>query len=323
MYKEDQQEIRTILAELRTAKWLGPSRQQWPLYAYHMSDVNNVAGILQSGRLLSRRRCADAGLLRVDSAHRNVIANSAWAHDYVRLYFRPRTPTQFHMEGIRPRVERTGEANCPVPVFLLFKAEELFCREGVRFTNMNFAASGCSTGESAEFLRNLVFPDIYSDGGMRQDDRERLKRARCAEILYPGEIGLDLLEAVVCRSAPERATLLYLLGEHAERWERKVRVQHHFERLFEANHVYVQEVLWAEGSLAVRLNRAPGRYEVDLEVLDQRGRRLTRAAQWLEPLPSRLRVPIPSGVNRIDVRCEIERDLAYQGVMESNSLYTA
>lgn len=36
------------------------------------------------------------------------------------LYFRPRTPTQFHNEGIRPPLQRgQSGAHCPVPIFFV------------------------------------------------------------------------------------------------------------------------------------------------------------------------------------------------------------
>jgi hypothetical protein len=54
----------------------------------------------------------------IDNASRNVMANTdPYVRDFVRLYFRPQTPTQYRNEGIRPKNMRELESHCPVPVF--------------------------------------------------------------------------------------------------------------------------------------------------------------------------------------------------------------
>src|SRR6266702_4781012 len=136
--KADAASIRTFLDELRKAPWLGKRRSAWPNYIYRFSDIRDVAAILRSGRLLSRTKCAELGVAFRDAANPQIIEQSPQAHGYARLYFRPHTPTQYHMEGIRAVAQRWRGAHCPVPVFLLFNSDDLLTRTGTIFTNGNF-----------------------------------------------------------------------------------------------------------------------------------------------------------------------------------------
>ncbi len=68
----------------------------WPKYVYHFTDVNNAVRIIRSGSLYSRSECLRLNLMAVDNANVEVIQQTQREHlDFVRLYFRPRTPTQF------------------------------------------------------------------------------------------------------------------------------------------------------------------------------------------------------------------------------------
>ena len=96
------EEIRQHIARLKQQDWLGQARQWWPDYLFHCTDVRNVANILRSGEMLSRTQALTLQQLRVDIASEEIIAQTeeAWK-DYVRLYFRPRTPTHSN-RGISP-----------------------------------------------------------------------------------------------------------------------------------------------------------------------------------------------------------------------------
>lgn len=93
----------------------------WPRFVYHFTDVQNAVEILRSGYLYSRTEAANRGLMLSDNASPQVIQPTTPAHfDFVRFYFRPRTPTQFQNEGIRPQPQRPlGGAHCPIPIFFV------------------------------------------------------------------------------------------------------------------------------------------------------------------------------------------------------------
>src|SRR5665213_3437916 len=95
--KQDASRIRDHLAALR--KQYPPTRNWWPTFLFHFTDIQNAVGILTDGKLLARSK----GAITTDIASKQVIdhTDSEWK-DYVRFYLRPRTPTQYKNEGFRP-----------------------------------------------------------------------------------------------------------------------------------------------------------------------------------------------------------------------------
>lgn len=60
-------------------------------YAFHFTDVNNAANILNHGKILSRNKALLKGVMINDNASREVITGTnEYVHDYVRFYFRPK-----------------------------------------------------------------------------------------------------------------------------------------------------------------------------------------------------------------------------------------
>jgi len=101
--KPDAAQIRSFLKSLAQQNWLQrDERSWWPEFVFHYTDIRNAVRILSEGRLLSRTRAKANGKLEVSSGSSTELADTApWVRDYVRLYFRPRTPTQFYAEGIQ------------------------------------------------------------------------------------------------------------------------------------------------------------------------------------------------------------------------------
>jgi hypothetical protein len=88
-------------------------RAQWPPRLFHHSPIENAAKILKTGQLLSRVHSTPHRAL--DVAGVSVIQNRNRAHQFGRLHFRPRTPTQYHIEieGIRKAGEYYDQAHAP------------------------------------------------------------------------------------------------------------------------------------------------------------------------------------------------------------------
>ena len=90
--------LRDHIDRLRSACYhgLGARRRRWPRYLFHCTDVLNVVSVVKSGELLSRAQAKRSDSLSVDIASPEIIehTDAEW-QDYVRLYFRPRTPTQY------------------------------------------------------------------------------------------------------------------------------------------------------------------------------------------------------------------------------------
>ena len=93
-----------------------PASDWWLKFAFHYTDVRNAANIIETGHLYSRNKALEDDSMTNDNANPDVIAQSSDSHDWVRLYFRPKTPTQYRNEDIKP-ASTQGDGHCPVPVF--------------------------------------------------------------------------------------------------------------------------------------------------------------------------------------------------------------
>ena len=111
--KPDADAIRQWVAGLPALFGADTSRAWWAKFAFRFDTMPSVAAILRSGCLLSRQECAHRGITHHDAANQSVIEKTAHAHDLVRLYFRPCTPTQYNMEGIKAAQELAARQRPP------------------------------------------------------------------------------------------------------------------------------------------------------------------------------------------------------------------
>ena len=263
--------IRRHLESLKQASWLGPARSWWPDYLFHCTDVRNVVNVLKAGELLSRIQASKTGQLQVDIAAPNIIGQTEteW-QDYVRLYFRPRTPTQYRNEGFRPTGQWEYNAHCPVPVYLLFKADEVLSKTDCLFTDGNVAA-GTTPMATIDELRQIPFNLVYHDSWFEPNDRSTIVYHRNAEVLVPQRLRLGAVRAIVCRSQAEYETLMYLLPPSAHaRWVGKIFVSPHW-RLFHNHWTFVQQVEMSDKRLLFRFNKdtkTPGPFDARVEIIE-------------------------------------------------------
>ena len=140
--------------------------------------------------------------------------------NHVRLYFRPRTPTQYQVEGFRPKGQLGSlQAHMPVPVFFLFDAKDILTRASTKFSNGNLAAHPV-VGENADYFEAIPFEKVYHDSWMSEGEKANIKFHRHAEVVVPDELDLDALQLVWLRTEAEYKTLLQLLpvGGGEEIW---------------------------------------------------------------------------------------------------------
>lgn len=194
------------------------SQLRWPRYLFHYTDILNVVGILENGVLLSRNAARASGVLALDCADASVISiTDSDLLDYVRLYFRPRTPPLYRVEGFLPKLA-ADQANfnpCQVPIYLLFDSKRVLSLTGVEFSNANLATHHATRFSDPTDLTRLNFDHIYHDGPIRQegDERKLIGQRKCAEVIVPESLSLQPnLSYVVCRSHAERELLLNMLS---------------------------------------------------------------------------------------------------------------
>jgi hypothetical protein len=239
----------------------------WPRYVYHFTDVQNAASIIQTGQLCSRAEAERLGLMKVDNASPEVIQQTRPEHlDYVRLYFRPRTPTQYRNEGIRPMNQRElGGAHCPIPVYFCFDAMTVLTLDETEFSNGNMGSAWAAHSSERDFFFSIPFHLVFHNRWFTPDERDQVIFHRNAEVLVSDSLSLNPeLKFIACRSAAERQTLLHLLSaDLARQWAPRIRLGEH--GLFERHWTFVEEVVVVDNRVIFRFNpntRTPGPFEV-------------------------------------------------------------
>lgn len=230
----------------------------WHKFLFHFTDISNIISILNTGKLYSRNRAIDLGLMQNDNADDDVISNTNLdAKDYVRFYFGALTPTQYHNEGFKSKVTIYHNAHCPVPVFLLFDFVELLSKEESKFSSGNIASSGVDIYSNIENLNDLEFENIYHRGSMYSEPNPKhITYCRHAEVLLPNELDIyESLKYIVVRSEAEKQTLLHNLEESVkDEVNNKIRIKTN--GLFYANRFYVEKVILNDDAFVITFSQA-------------------------------------------------------------------
>ena len=318
--KADAEEILEHKRQLPSSLRLGRNRHFWAHWLFRSDHVENAANILNSGKLLSRAAAEAERGIRVDSGSLQYVGRlSAHHRKLVRLYFRPRTPTQYRNEGIRPQGKIEYDAHMPVPVYLLFDVS-LLGEAGVRFTKGRLA-EGTEIGDSAEFLKSMAFADVYHDAGVGRlggsSRRSEILNARHSEVVE-NELPLNKLTHIICRSAAERETLLSLLSDDVrDRWLKSIHVDEGRRRMFEKRATFVRQVELSNDKSGFHFysnidSDMRGPFELAIEW--SAGNRTARAGMdGFTVSDSPVAYPLNPPAPRYRVRVTLDGNLAYQG----------
>ncbi|MEC3950993.1 DarT ssDNA thymidine ADP-ribosyltransferase family protein [Sphingobium sp. HWE2-09] len=247
-------------------------RKHWPAYLFHHAPLENAVAILRDGYLRSRN---DALNLRPrDVAAPGVIDARDHAHGHVRLYFRPKTPTQWHIEGIR----KAGECNygdathAAVLVMFLLDARTVLTEPNIMFSDKNMQLAETNPGSDEAYFSQIPFMKVFSEG--RTGGDRSFTDARCAEVLANSPLNLGgCLKAICLRSEPERETLLHLLGDQRRQWESYCHVSDTL-RVFQKDYTFLQELRLTNEGVIFRLNPRQDRQNiaVRIDVWDSAGK---------------------------------------------------
>ena len=254
--KQDYQRIVAKLDDL-VRRYKYDARSWWPNFVFHYATLENAISILKSGALYSRDEVESRSLLSSDSASSSVLANtSAVYKKYARLYFRPKTPTQYSNEGIRPRNAVIYSAHCPVPVFLLFDSRDILTRESTQFSSGSLAGYNPGrVGKRASFFEKLPFNKIYHNSWLGEGEKQEIIACRHAEVIVHGQLDLQPLRFIWCRSQAEKETLISLLSEtQRDQWANKIFHGKKYD-LFFSQWSYVDQVTLDETRARFSFNR--------------------------------------------------------------------
>lgn len=241
-----------------------PWRRHWPTRLFHHSPLENAVAILADGHIRARNDAANCH--PADVAAPGVIHNRRDAHDRVRLYFRPKRPTQWHIEGIRKIGEcQYGEqAHAPMLYMFALDAFEVLTLDDTSFSNKNMQLDSVQWGNTDRFFADIPFEKVYSEGGTGGD--RSIVDARCAEVMSRGPLVLNAsLKEIFCRSEPERDTLLFRLGDIAERWADRCVVSDSL-KVFEKDYAFVQFAMLQHDGFLFQMNPRRDNRKIEVQI---------------------------------------------------------
>lgn len=239
-------------------------RQKWPNYLFHHSPLQNAAEILRGGQLRSRN---DPGNNQpIDVAAPGVIDARQEAHDFVRMYFRPCTPTQYHIEGIRKVGEcRYGDqSHAPILIMFVLNAEAILTRPGTQFSDRNMQMGAAEYSDTPEYFAKIPFGKVYHLGGTNHDPT--IIQHRCAEVLAVSPMPLnETLQWIYCRSTAERETLLFQLRGSPIDWSQRIIVSDDL-KVFQREYAFVEIARITNTGITFQLNPRNDNRKVSIEI---------------------------------------------------------
>jgi hypothetical protein len=288
--------FRRAVRALRRESW--GLRQWWTYFLFHAVALHDLPDLLQSGMLVSPRR-------------RSPSARSQWDR-YVRLSFRPRTPSFFDREGYYPA--SSAPANClHAPAWLMFDLESMLLHPQARFSDGDPSA-GAGTYATPRAFAELPFEQIYHDSWIRHDMKEEILRHREAQVLLPEAITLEALQMIWLRSEADYETLAHLLPAPLwAKWRDKVTARTDF-MLFNHKHLYITHARLSAERIELHFNPArlhDERFTLRLIVTYAHGEeREWSQAEFVGDAPLVLGV---RGTEGYGVRVLLDEQLAYLG----------
>ncbi|TIX02483.1 MAG: DUF4433 domain-containing protein [Mesorhizobium sp.] len=299
-------------ADQHVAQW-GPrlnrfqSTTDWGRSLYHACQVEVAAEILRGGEVICRNLVP---ALLCDVANQGALNNNPAAHDYVRLYFRPKNRFHLKTEGIKSKNDphRVDPHMC-IPIMLIFDLKSILTKPESRFVAGNFANSNQVIGTGDAQFDRLNFEQIYHDSAVSQETMQEIHNMRMSEVVIPQRLDLGTLTHVVSRTIHEERHLKRLLGIGS--WNYNFTVEKGGSIFFRRG-IFISELYTQNGELHFDFSSPTSSPKPQYEVaITCQG---TRAEYALAP--KRWRIPAIVNFNPNAVwKIEIEGCVAYEGTV--------
>jgi ssDNA thymidine ADP-ribosyltransferase DarT-like protein len=324
-WKADAKQISEFLERLSQEDWVRRSeRRWWPRLVFHYTDIRNAINILKEGYLYGRRHAEDQHRLQISSGSPSVLASTQDSiKDCVRLYFRPKTPTQYHAEGIQSQSmlsrSKFPDAHCPAPVFFLFNAAHILARNDCRFSDGNLGSPRARLFSTASELEQLPWKDIYHSGYIDYSIKQNIVFRRCAEVIVPRRLDLGALRNIYCRSDAEKETLLHLLSPELRRQYQDRVLSATRNILFHRRHTFVSTARLSSGSVYLSFSpetESPGPFQFSI-ALSMAGRSYRHQDdEFILEKPFGYRLDLDAPAQAYTVQVTLDKHLAYANAYE-------
>lgn len=319
--KPDADEIQVFLRTQAEEDWIKRSeRRVWPQFLFHYTDITNAVYVLRTGYLYSRQHLEEHDMLPVSAGSSAVLAGTrAQYRDCVRLYFRPRTPTQFYAEGIHSRrsleMSVFPDAHCPVPVFFLFDAASILARADCQFSDGGLNNSQARVLSTAVDLRNLPWKRIYHTGPHSRTQETDIPFRRNAEAIVPRKLDLAALRYIYCRSDAERETYLNLIdSDLRDRYGRQIVASTRSDLFYRRRSFVVtarltSDRVWFQFSPETQ---SPGPFQLVVDIIAEPDNYRYADEDYCLDGPAILALSLPRTCREYTIRVCLDEHLAYQ-----------
>ncbi|MBD3168339.1 MAG: DUF4433 domain-containing protein [candidate division Zixibacteria bacterium] len=313
-YKPDSEQIRAFIDQLCNESWLGINRRWWPKYVFHFTDIMNAVKILEEKVLWSRDYLEGTDEMPHENASPEIIGQTDSEYKkYVRLYFRPLTPTQYRNEGFRAKRDIERDAHCPFPIYFLFDSKEILTYSNCLFSDGSLARDGqADIGSDYNFLENLPFEEIYHNMWLRDEEKREIIFRRHAEILIEESMPIDSLKHIVCRTRAEKETLLNLLNRQ---FESELRNSNN---LFFGEWTFIQDVDLFDDSIKMKFNpdtNSAGPFNIRYDFLNlETGKdSIIQKDNYFVPKDA-INLTLSRKISNYEIRIYIDDHIAYYGI---------
>ena len=294
-----------------------------PKFVYHYTNITNAVKVLSAGSLYSRAEASARGLMENDNAASCVISATSQVYkEYARLYFGPKTPTQYHNEGIRPVEQRYEGAHCPVPVFFAFDKIAVLTRPDVRVSDGSVASHLTTVGPADIIFKSIPFDKVFHRGPVDPSISREITNHRHAEVLIPNSLPLDNnLVWIGCRSNAERQSLLFLLDSSVQKKYMPL-IRLCDSAFFEKRWIFIERVEFSERLITFHFNPNSSYREqatVRLDVQYPNGGIGSKTFQ-VDLSRAKWQVRLPADYDWLIVKLYIFECLAYASKLSSEEL---
>lgn len=179
----------------------------------HTTDFSNFINIMKTRCIYSRAKVNKENLFWIDSADKDIIENTTSdVKNSVRFYFRPKTPTHYNNEGIRPN---NPDHHMGIPVILRL-GRGLYSDFNGTFYDGNAKTHNTIKTNDIVSARKFNFNRIFSKGPYGVDsyvEHKEITRQRNAELLIPNEISIEYIDKIIFRSMADFKMTKVLVGD--------------------------------------------------------------------------------------------------------------
>ena len=184
----------------------------------HTTNFDNFVQIMKKEFIYSRSELNRQQIQNTEIALQDIINKTpSDIMEYVRFYWRAKTPTNFKNEGIKPsRVLNFFDwsAHSPIPVIIIFD-KNIALHNDVKFTNGNASSKyTLITEDLSSNSKYFSWANIFHEGIINNLNYTReITNNKNAELLYPTKISTQYIKKIIFRTEIDKLNAEQILGK--------------------------------------------------------------------------------------------------------------